>query len=135
MHPNQQPQPAPYRSTPLPPPPGRPHISFGAVPTAFWVGLAIGAGAFLVKITSRQISSGSDGYSCTYHNYAGFLAAAGIVVCLLIGWAAWTSVRADYRLAVPVMLAISVLMVVLAFVHVLRGTGTIQNPCDAHPLP
>lgn len=134
MHPNQQHPPTPDPSAPLPPP-RRPHISFGAVPTAFWVGLAIGAVAFFVKLTSQTISSGSHGYSCSYHNYAGFLAAAGIVVCLIVGWAARASVRADYRLAVPLTLAISVLMLGLAFVHVLRGTGTIQNPCDAHPLP
>lgn len=134
MQPNQG-QAPPNQQPYAPPPPPRRGSGFGAVPTAFWVGLIIGGVAFAVKITSQQITSGSGGYSCSYLNFAGLLAAAAIGLCLVAGWAGRARSRWRARLTLPWMTVISILLVALGTVHALRGTGAIANPCDGHPLP
>lgn len=136
MNPRTNQHPAPPPSTPYsrhPALPQRPRSAAGSVPNAFWAALIVGAVAFAVKISVQVETSGSDGYSCSYHNFAGFAAAAAIVVLLLIGLVARASVHPEARLAGSLTMLFTVVLLGLAVVHLLRGTGSIQSECAGQP--
>jgi hypothetical protein len=113
----------------------RPGTKPSNVPAALWTGLAIAVAGFALRITTRQITVDDSGYSCSYHDYAGYLVAAGILVCVVVAWAGRPAKPVSLRLATPLMVALTVVLLALAVFHVLRGTGAVFNACDGHPLP
>jgi len=113
----------------------RPSTKLNAVPTPFWVGLGIAAITFVFHLSTKTVVVDGSGYSCEYHDYAGFIGAALIVVCVIAGWAGRKQLHAARRLALPLMYGATAVLLALALLHVLRGVGTIGSACDGHPLP
>lgn len=99
----------------------------GLVATAVKVGIVVGLAAFLVRLglTQRTVVNGVA--SCSYTDLFAFLAA---VVCAGCAWRAVTASRElPYRRRATVHLAAAGVLVLLAVVHVLRGTGTLLSAC------
>lgn len=97
------------------------------VATAVKIGIVVGLAAFLVRIglTDRTVVDGVE--SCTYTDVFAFFAA---VVCAGCAWRAVTASRElPYRRRAAVHLAAAGVLVLLAVVHVLRGTGTVLSAC------
>lgn len=99
------------------------------VPRPLWAGIAIGVIAFFVEISSSSITRENGVVTqCMYVDYAGFIAAAAIVVCAVL--TVLTCVRRGLTprvlplawIGIPVILALGV-------VHVLRGAGIFGGIC------
>ncbi|MGY1773008.1 hypothetical protein [Blastococcus sp. SYSU D00813] len=98
------------------------------VATAVKVGIVVGLAAFLVRIglTDRTVVNGLE-TSCSYTDVFAFVAA---VVCVGCAWRAVTASRElPYRRRASLHLAAAAVLVLLAVVHVLRGTGTVLSAC------
>lgn len=99
------------------------------VPKAFWVGLVLFALAFVVNLSTTSRSSSSAGASCSYTDIAALGFAAAIIICIAAAWQDRKSRHPARRLNAPAMFVFSAVLVALAVVHVLRGTGTLGGPC------
>lgn len=113
--------------------PGTPRASTSPrdVPLPIWIGLGLGILAFVTRF-SVYSSSTHNGVqtSCSYIDIFGFLAAAGLVTCVVLGWTSRAGSHVARRLAAPLMFGLSAVLLALAVVHVLRGVGTIGGLCD-----
>lgn len=104
------------------------------LPTAYRWGLGVGLVAFVVKVTTMTSHSvNGEIVECSYLDYFGFVAAAVLVGCAVLGikrsramWTSWTSRVVP---STPLVVGATAVLLLLAVVHLLRGLGMIGGAC------
>lgn len=100
------------------------------IPTAFKGAAVVGIVGFFVSFADIQQTVVNGAVtSCSFIDYAGFVVAGIIVVCVLAGYRENATRHIARRLELDRMVYFSVVLGLLAGFHLIRGAGVIGGSC------